>query len=86
MYFSCNVSYSSLPVFLPTVIEEMGFTAVKAQGLSAPPYFVSWIVTMASAWYADRIQQRGLIIIILSIVGEFSGAAVGVRAATDVTP
>lgn len=69
MYFSCNVSYSSLPVFLPTVIEDMGFTSVNAQGLSAPPYFVSWLVTMASAWYADRIQQRGLVIVILSLVG-----------------
>lgn len=27
MYFSCNVSYSSLPVFLPTILAEMGFTA-----------------------------------------------------------
>lgn len=69
MYFSCNVSYSSLPVFLPTIIEAMGFTSVNAQGLSAPPYFVAFIVTISSAWYADRIQQRGLVIILLSLVG-----------------
>lgn len=24
MYFSCNVSYSSLPVFLPTILEDLG--------------------------------------------------------------
>lgn len=24
MYFSCNVSYSSLPVFLPTILQDMG--------------------------------------------------------------
>lgn len=24
MYFSCNVSYSSLPVFLPTILKDMG--------------------------------------------------------------
>ena len=69
MYFSCNVSYSSLPVFLPTIIEAMGFTSVNAQGLSAPPYFVAFIVTISSAWYADRIQQRGLVIVILSLIG-----------------
>ena len=46
MYFSCNVSFSSLPVFLPTIVQEMGFTSVTAQGLSAPPYFVAFLVTI----------------------------------------
>jgi dipeptide/tripeptide permease len=69
MYFSCNVSFSSLPVFLPTVLKEMGFTAVNAQGLSAPPYFISFLITIGSTFIADRIQQRGLTVIIASIVG-----------------
>ncbi|KAI4715808.1 MFS general substrate transporter [Aureobasidium sp. EXF-10727] len=69
MYFSCNVSFSSLPVFLPTILEEMGFESITAQGLSAPPYFLSFLVTIGSAWIADKTQQRGLTIIILSIIG-----------------
>lgn len=69
MYFSCNVSYSSLPVFLPTILKQMGFSAVNAQGLSAPPYFVSFLITCLTAWIADRTQQRGLMIAFLSIVG-----------------
>ena len=48
MYFSCNVSFASLPVFLPTVVQEMGFTSVTAQGLSAPPYFLSFLVTIGA--------------------------------------
>jgi dipeptide/tripeptide permease len=47
----------------------MGFTAVNAQGLSAPPYFVSFLVTIGSTFIADRIQQRGLTVMIVSIVG-----------------
>ncbi|KAF2720095.1 putative MFS transporter [Polychaeton citri CBS 116435] len=69
MYFSCNVSYSSLPVFLPTILKEMGFSGVHAQGLSAPPFFLSAVVTIATTFIADRTQQRGLMIIFLSIVG-----------------
>jgi len=46
MYFSCNVSFSSLPVFLPTILLEMGFSSIDAQGLSAPPYFLSFLVTI----------------------------------------
>ncbi|KAF7846311.1 hypothetical protein BT93_L4632 [Corymbia citriodora subsp. variegata] len=69
MYFSCNVSFASLPVFLPTILDEMGFTAVTAQGLSAPPYFLSFLVTIGSTYIADRTQQRGLTIFVLSCVG-----------------
>ena len=69
MYFSCNVSFSSLPVFLPTILKEMGFTAVDAQGLTAPPFFASFIATIATTYVADRIQQRGLMIAFLSMIG-----------------
>ncbi|KAH8653238.1 MFS transporter-like protein [Tricladium varicosporioides] len=69
MYFSCNVSFSSLPVFLPTIINEMGFTTINAQGLSAPPYFISFIVVLATTHVADRTGQRGVTICILSLVG-----------------
>lgn len=68
MYFSCNVSFSSLPVFLPTIIAEMGFDKVSAQGLTAPPFFFSWIITISSAFIADRIKQRGFTIAIVSAV------------------
>ncbi|KAJ5815476.1 Major facilitator superfamily domain general substrate transporter [Penicillium riverlandense] len=69
MYFSCNVSFSSLPVFLPTILYQMGFTAIDAQGLTAPPFFASFLVTIATTWVADRIQQRGLVIAALSAMG-----------------
>ncbi|KAJ5142284.1 MOSC N-terminal beta barrel [Penicillium atrosanguineum] len=69
MYFSCNVSFSSLPVFLPTILKEMGFTAINAQGLTAPPFFASFLATIATTWVADRIQQRGLMIAGLSAIG-----------------
>ncbi|KAJ5637436.1 hypothetical protein N7490_007315 [Penicillium lividum] len=69
MYFSCNVSFSSLPVFLPTILEEMGYSKVNAQGLTAPPFFASFLVTIITPWIADRVQQRGLMIAALSTIG-----------------
>ncbi|KAF2422445.1 MFS general substrate transporter [Tothia fuscella] len=69
MYFSCNASFSSLPVFLPTILKEMGFTAVNAQGLTAPPFFLSFLMTILTAWIADRTQQRGITVMILSALG-----------------
>jgi hypothetical protein len=69
MYFSCNVSFSSLPVFLPTILTDMGFTSISAQGLTAPPYFLSFVFCILSTYIADKTRQRGLVIIFLSIVG-----------------
>ena len=58
----------------------MGFTAINAQGLSAPPYFVSFLLTILSAGLADRLQQRGLTVIVLSLL---SGVGYILLAATD---
>ncbi|MCJ1297972.1 hypothetical protein MMC08_000761 [Hypocenomyce scalaris] len=69
MYFSCNVSFSSLPVFLPTILTDMGFNAIDSQGLTAPPFFISFLITIFSTYVADRIQQRGYMLMFLSCVG-----------------
>ncbi|CAD6584030.1 MAG: hypothetical protein ASARMPREDX12_001511 [Alectoria sarmentosa] len=69
MYFSCNVGFSSLPVFLPTILNDMGFNAIDSQGLTAPPFFVSFLVTILSTWVADKTQQRGYTIMVLTTVG-----------------
>jgi dipeptide/tripeptide permease len=47
----------------------MGFTSIHAQGLTAPPYFLSFLVCIASTYIADRTRQRGLMIITLSLIG-----------------
>lgn len=69
MYFSCNVGFSSLPVFLPTILLDMNFNAIDSQGLTAPPFFLSFLVTIFSTWVADKTQQRGLTIMVLTTIG-----------------
>lgn len=69
MYFSCNVAFSSLPVFLPTILKEMGFSSINAQGLTAPVFFLSFLVTVTTPYIADRTQQRGIMLIILTVMG-----------------
>jgi MFS family permease len=60
MYFGCNVTFASLPVFLPTIISEMGaFSNVQSNGLTAPPYVFCFIVIIACAFASDRIKNRG---------------------------
>jgi MFS family permease len=47
----------------------MGFSSIDAQDLSAPPSFLSFLTCIFTTWLADRTQQRGLMIITLSLIG-----------------
>ena len=47
----------------------MGFSSINAQGLSAPPYFISFLLVILTTYIADRTQQRGITIVVMSLVG-----------------
>jgi hypothetical protein len=64
MFFSCNVAFSSMPVFLPTIISEMGWSSVMSQALSAPPYMVSFFTVLLTAYLSDRAKARSPFIIL----------------------
>ena len=49
-FFCLNVAFSSLPVFLPTIIREMGHPALTSQALTAPPYFLAFFAGLLTAW------------------------------------
>lgn len=60
MYFSVNVSFASLPLFLPTIISEIGkFTTIQAQGLTAPPYVLVFFMILITSYISDRTRLRG---------------------------
>lgn len=59
-YFGCNVCFASLPLFIPTIISEMGlFTQIQSNGLSAPPYVLRFVSIVACAFVSDRVGVRG---------------------------
>ncbi|QDS73143.1 hypothetical protein FKW77_001791 [Venturia effusa] len=58
MLFSCNVAFSSMPVFLPTLIREMGWSTTVSQALSAPPYLLSFATMLFTAYASDKAKIR----------------------------
>ena len=69
MNFGCNVIFASLPLFLPTIISELGtFSQVQSNGLSAPPYAVCFIVMIAVSFVSDRLRMRGPFSVAFSIL------------------
>lgn len=58
MFFLTNMAYSSLPVFLPKIMTEMGHDPLTSQALSAPPYLIAFVVVLFTAHMSDRLQAR----------------------------
>lgn len=69
IHFCCNYSFAGLSNFLPTIIQHMGYTSINAQGLAAPPYFVSFLFCVGAAIFSDRYGKRGLVIVFFSTIG-----------------
>lgn len=59
-FFCCNVAFSSMPVFLPTIVNSMGFSERSSQGLSAPPFLVAFIAVVVTAIVSDRMKSRSI--------------------------
>lgn len=82
MFFCTNMAFSSMPVFLPTIIHEMGHSVLISQALSAPPYLVSFILVILTAYLSDRWQNRSYFVIfhaLLSAIGYGFMAVAGAR-------
>ncbi|KAF8322167.1 MFS general substrate transporter [Clavulina sp. PMI_390] len=69
LFFIANVTYASLPVYLPTILTQAGFSAVRAQGLSAPPYLAAFISAITFTFISDKLRHRGFFVASLSVVG-----------------
>ncbi|KAJ5945613.1 Major facilitator superfamily domain general substrate transporter [Penicillium verhagenii] len=76
MFFSCNVAFSSMPVFLPTIIKDMGFSSLSAQALSAPPYLLAFVVVLITAWASDRTRTRSSYLIAHALISSLSYGAI----------
>lgn len=60
MFFCCNVAFSSMPVFLPCIVNGMGYSTLASQGLSAPPFFFAFMVVLLTSFLSDRFKSRSI--------------------------
>ncbi|KAI0366510.1 MFS general substrate transporter [Pilatotrama ljubarskyi] len=82
IYASFNVGVATISYFLPTLINELGFTPLASQGLTVAPYAVGWFMVFFQAWHSDRTRDRGYHIMLstaISTVGYIVLAALAGR-------
>ncbi|KAL2039976.1 hypothetical protein N7G274_007379 [Stereocaulon virgatum] len=86
MFFCANVAFSSLPVFLPTIIEEMGYTALQSQALSAPPYLLSFLTVILTAYLSDKHRTRSPFIVFHALLASSGYALMAITGSLHLSP
>ncbi|ROT40527.1 MFS general substrate transporter [Sodiomyces alkalinus F11] len=86
MLFLANMAYASLPVFLPTILSEMGHSRLAAQALSAPPYLVAFASVLATAAFSDRRRSRAYPIALHALASAAGYAVLALAKPLDLPP
>ncbi|GFF58725.1 uncharacterized transporter C1002.16c [Aspergillus udagawae] len=60
LYFGISTPFSSLSLFTPSITTGLGFSNLRAQLMTVPPYATAYVVTISVAWSADHFNARGL--------------------------
>lgn len=70
LYMLTTTCAYAIAYFLPIILrEELGFSVVKAQCLTAPPYVFAALVMFIQAILADRWRLRGPFIVFNALLG-----------------
>ena len=69
IYMGADMPLYAFSLFLPSIINALGYTSTKAQLLSVPPYAAAAIMTITVGYIADKYRQRGLCNFSCSVLG-----------------
>ncbi|KAK4703906.1 hypothetical protein P7C70_g2317, partial [Phenoliferia sp. Uapishka_3] len=58
-YFAILSALYSFGLFVPTIIQGLGYSAIRAQLFSVPPYAVAAFLTVIVAILSDKFKSRG---------------------------
>ncbi|EGO26897.1 hypothetical protein SERLADRAFT_436717 [Serpula lacrymans var. lacrymans S7.9] len=68
IYATFNVGVATMTYFLPTLINNLGFSAINAQGLTVAPYAVGWFMVVGQAWHSDHTHDRGYHVMLSTLI------------------
>ncbi|KAH9237259.1 hypothetical protein K456DRAFT_1939461 [Colletotrichum gloeosporioides 23] len=70
--FTVAVVVYGISFVLPSIFQSLGYSNIKAQAMTAPPYIFACVVTVISGLAADRYRQRALSIVLpnaMAVIG-----------------
>ncbi|CAL1713318.1 unnamed protein product [Somion occarium] len=72
MFFGNGLTVYAQALFLPSVVNRLGFSATRTQLISVGPFAVAFFVSLFGAYLSDRYRSRAIPVMIfgmLSVVG-----------------
>ncbi|KAL1744287.1 major facilitator superfamily domain-containing protein [Schizophyllum fasciatum] len=83
VYFGISAPFSSMSLFAPTIVAGLGYTSLNAQLFTVPSYAVAYVVQVAVAYGADRLNRRGLFAAAFAFIGAIGFIVSGALPADD---
>lgn len=78
IYAGLSLSLAVLSIFLPTIIGDLGYHAVYANLMTTPVYAWAYVVLLITAYWSDRLQQRGLAVMTGGVISGIGYILLGV--------
>lgn len=67
-FFLINITVQGLSVFMPTILNDLNWTATKAQLLTVPPYACACLIAIGLAYVSDKTKRRGIYLAMFSVL------------------
>ncbi|KAG8707632.1 hypothetical protein FRC09_001724 [Ceratobasidium sp. 395] len=67
LFFS-GVTLFGLAFFAPSIVNTLGYSPVRTQLMTVPPYAVSFVVSLCLAYVSDRYRIRGPILFVTGVI------------------
>ena len=67
-YHFLSLCLYTVALFLPSIIENLGYSAADAQLLTVPPYALAAILTVSVAWISQKVGRRAPFILAANVV------------------
>lgn len=67
LFFS-GVTLFGLAFFAPTIVNSLGYSPIRTQLMTVPPYAVSFVVSLALAYVSDRYKVRGPVLFVTGLI------------------
>ncbi|KAF2969385.1 hypothetical protein GQX73_g4192 [Xylaria multiplex] len=68
-FFFINITVQGLSVFLPTILQEIGYRGLTAQYYSVPVYVAASLIAIAIGYISDKTKKRGIYLATFTILG-----------------
>jgi len=67
-FFFNGTTLFGLAYFAPSIVNSLGYSPIRTQLMTVPPYACSFVVNISTSFLSDRYRQRGIFLVLLNLL------------------